>query len=312
MHYLLNSDHSRTTLTVFVNDELQLVEDTHDDFEAILEAVQNDDGDAVLRLINKEKAVSSLFEKVSDRVSVSNGLVYFDGKAVENVLTDHVLKSIREGSTDHLPFVRFWEKLEENPSEHSKTNLLDWLMADSFSITDDGDIIGYKGVTQSLLSKNSGHGVVNGVPVNGQLDNTPGNFVEVARSYVEHDPRVGCSTGLHVGTWSYASGFSSIVIEVHVNPRDVVSVPTDCSAQKMRVCAYTSVRLLDEGYSLAVLGVVSPPVDEDEDEDEDEDDYLSFNYEGQYDPDCDPEYDDDDDDDDETYDGYNGRGNHRR
>jgi hypothetical protein len=49
---------------------------------------------------------------------------------------------------------------------------------------------------------------------------------------------VACSAGLHVGTYDYALRFTRFVIEVLVDPRDVVSVPTDCNDQKMRTCKY--------------------------------------------------------------------------
>ena len=59
------------------------------------------------------------------------------------------------------------------------------------------------------------------------------------RGEVQHDPESGCSTGLHVGTYAYAQGYArAALLTVHVNPRDVVSVPTDCDAEKMRVCRY--------------------------------------------------------------------------
>ena len=66
----------------------------------------------------------------------------------------------------------------------------------------------------------------------------------MARSEVQHDPSVGCHKGLHVGTWDYASSFGrGVVLEVEVDPRDVVSVPTDCGDAKLRCCRY---RVRDE------------------------------------------------------------------
>jgi len=64
---------------------------------------------------------------------------------------------------------------------------------------------------------------------------------------------VGCHTGLHVGTYAYASNFGQgALLEVQVNPRDVVSVPTDCSAAKMRTCRYVVVDTIDQPYTTAV------------------------------------------------------------
>ena len=77
-------------------------------------------------------------------------------------------------------------------------------------------------------------------------------IIEIARSYVNHDPSQGCSTGLHVGTYAYAKGYArSALLEVHVNPRDVVSVPTDCDAQKVRVTAAKVVKAEAVEYDTA-------------------------------------------------------------
>ena len=44
------------------------------------------------------------------------------------------------------------------------------------------------------------------------------------------------------------------LLEVRLNPRDVVSVPTDCSAQKLRCCRYTVVGTISDPYPQPVLG----------------------------------------------------------
>src|SRR5690606_336215 len=108
---------------------------------------------------------------------------------------------------DVAPLVKFWENLANNPSKDSRENLFLWLESHNFTIDQDGMIVGYKGVTDDLRSISSGPGIVNGVETNGNLDNTPGNVLEVDRKYVDPDPDRHCSRGLHVGTWSYASDF---------------------------------------------------------------------------------------------------------
>jgi hypothetical protein len=129
--------------------------------------------------------------------------------------------------------------------------LFDWLKSEDFTITEDGDILGYRYLRDDFTSYHSGPGIVNGVPTNGHLDNSVGNVVEMARSSVTHDPRSSCASGLHVGNWGY-SGNQSNIVEVIVNPRDVVSVPVDAGGSKMRVCRYT--------VSKVASGKISAPV----------------------------------------------------
>jgi hypothetical protein len=62
------------------------------------------------------------------------------------------------------------------------------------------------------------------------------------RRKVSDDCNQGCAAGLHVGTYDYASnwaGPSGKVILVRFDPADIVSVPSDCEHQKMRVSQYT-------------------------------------------------------------------------
>jgi len=74
---------------------------------------------------------------------------------------------------------------------------------------------------------------------NAHLNNRPGNVVEIPRSYVETSREYGCAQGLHVGSFEYAKDFADgALVSVSVNPRDVVSVPSDQDYQKCRVSRY--------------------------------------------------------------------------
>ena len=63
------------------------------------------------------------------------------------------------------------------------------------------------------------------------------------RRKVNDDCGVGCSDGLHCGALEYVESYRAEyagdrVVIVKVNPKDVVSVPTDCECQKVRTCEY--------------------------------------------------------------------------
>ena len=62
------------------------------------------------------------------------------------------------------------------------------------------------------------------------------------RRKVSDDCTQGCGQGLHVGTYDYAcswAGSGGKVVLVRFDPADIVSVPSDCEHQKMRVSNYT-------------------------------------------------------------------------
>lgn len=242
MRYNITGDGDVTNVIVFLEKVGMLKADSnHPNFTLIEEKVRAQDEEGLVELFDPSHKVAEKFKYVSERVSVANGRVYFDGDEVNNTLTDQIMRFVRDGVDDWKPLVKFWENLAQNPNEHSRENLYRWLEAASFTIDEDGMIVGYKGVHRSgdgYKSVHSGTAIVNGETKTGQIPNSVGDVIEMPRSQVQHNPAIGCHTGLHVGTWDYADSFGVVVLEVRVNPRDVVSVPTDCHDQKMRCHRY--------------------------------------------------------------------------
>jgi hypothetical protein len=243
---------------------------------ALLLDGEDEDVDALVDLFNPAVKAASKFEALGERVTVKAGTIYLDGDPVDNALTQQVLRFMKEGVEDWQPLVKFFEKVQANPNEHSREQLYAWLNSNEFSIADDGDLIGYRGVQSRDGSYYAGHrgfAIVNGQEVNGQVENPVGGVVEMPRSQVNHDPSRGCSTGLHVSNYDFAQSYGSVILEVRVNPRDVVSVPTESNWQKVRVCRFQVVAPVERPYGTAVVGSAS-----------DFDEYDE--YEG-YCPDCD-------------------------
>lgn len=234
-------------VVVFLNGRMLVADENHPNIKAILDKVTSQDESALVELFDATVAAAVRFEPLSETISVANGRVYVDGDEIDDVYAEQIVRFIREGH-DFNPLVKFLEKVYTNNNEHTRKNLSRWLSATGgFTIDDDGDIRGYKGLKSDFGSIHHGPAIVDGVSVNGSVPNKVGSVIEMARSMVQHNPSVGCSTGLHVGTWGYAQGFSQgAVAEVKVNPRDVVSVPTDCNDSKMRVSRYKVVRAVSQ------------------------------------------------------------------
>jgi hypothetical protein len=268
----------------------QSAHSSHTNYEAIRDGARLGD-ESVLSLFDISEQVIEKFEPLTERVSVANGRVYFDGVEIHGAITGHILRSLEANLDDYYPYVNFLENVMQNPNEHSREQLGDWLDADEFTIDDEGYIRGYKGVAKNSdgqwVSIHSGRAYVNGEVRNGRIPNEIGNVITMPRDEVEFDPAVGCHTGLHVGTYGYAEGFANGgLLEVRVNPRDVVSVPTDCSAQKMRVCRYEVVDTIEAPHTVTVLrdydeedgefGWGDGEYDGDEDECEDCGEYMDY------------------------------------
>lgn len=209
-----------------------------------------------------------------DRVTIEGDTVKFKGEVIHNNLTRTILRYQSEGR-DTTNLVRFMERLDANPSRHSREQLFQWTQAQDLVIDEDGFIIGYKGVKkgtrtgddgeslESLVSIHAGPAIVNGVEVNGNVPNDPGNVIEMPRKDVQDDPNVACSNGLHVGNFRYANSFGhGVLLEVRVDPADVVSVPRDSNGEKMRCCRYEVIGLHEDDHD-TVADKFEPPAEAD-------------------------------------------------
>jgi hypothetical protein len=281
---LVSTEDGSQNLTVYFQGKApQVAHSTHPNFEKILEGVRTGD-ESVADLFDVAQTVGEKFSRLTERVTVHNGRIFLDGDEMDNTIAHQAVRFMNEGVEDWKPLVAFMENVAQNESEHSREQLYDWLQTDDFTITQDGMIVGYKGVRKnddgSFTSINTGTATVDGEVYEGAIPNHIGAVVEMPRSQVEFDPSIGCHQGLHVGTYDYANNFAwgvrGALLVVYVNPRDVVSVPTDCDAQKMRVCRYTVVNTIDKPYEESVLF---------DDSSEDYDEYYDEYYEGEDDAD---------------------------
>lgn len=195
----------------------------------------------VIRLIGKDdmQGVVDFLFPVKQIVRYTGGAFIERGdnvylKGVKEPLPDVIgkrLVSFYRKKLPYMPLVKFWKNLQKNPSEHSKQQLYNFLTVNHHPITTEGYFLAYKYVTQ----KSDG----NLVDTHSQkFNNNIGQKPHMDRVDVTADPDVACSTGLHVASHGYASGFGTLM-EVLVNPKHVVSVPNDCNQQKMRVTDYT-------------------------------------------------------------------------
>lgn len=250
--FLVGSEGSSTITVVVPGHTPKSAQSDHPNFDKIRELALAGD-ESVIELFEPGIAAIERFERLTERVTYANGNIYFDGDKVANPIAMQILRFLEEDVDDWYPLVLFLENLQQNPNEHSREMLYTWLEPRDFTITQDGKILGYKGVSRTdgrFFSINRGSAIVDGTVVEGSIPNEIGSVIEMPRNSVQFDPSEGCSTGLHVGTWSYANSFGGgNVLEVHVNPRDVVSVPTDSQQQKMRVCRYEVVNIIEAPYS---------------------------------------------------------------
>lgn len=212
-------------------------------FEDTLTAILGNDLDAAVIHSTPLTTIVARLREVSPDFGTDGDVVTRNGKALPSRLGSLLLSYARSGDKALSALCRFIGHLDRNPSKRSVESLYDWVEANGLTINTDGFIVAYKGVGNDGLSIHSGTAAVDGVVYNGRIPNRVGSVVTMPRNEVHDDPRVGCHTGLHVGSHGYASSFGARLLTCVVDPADVVSVPTDCGAAKMRVCRYTVVSI---------------------------------------------------------------------
>ena len=142
------------------------------------------------------------------------------------------VKQLIAAGAEYKHLENFWRNCLRNPNRGSIEQLYSFISRYLLTITEDGCFIAYKYVKSDYLDAYSG-----------SYDNTPGKIVSMPREGVTFDPNIACSTGLHVGAFSYVRSFMGNrdyrIVAVKVSPEHVVSVPFDYDCQKIRVCQYT-------------------------------------------------------------------------
>lgn len=245
--YQITSNDEFSGASILIDGEPYTVSSSHPDWADIRDGLIDEtyDADELLELINPAAGVAAGLTRLSERVTFDAGTIFFDGDELDNSLTKHIIRILNDSDSaeraekHYAPFVAFLEKLYTNPSKKSRKHLYSFVESHGITITDNGDFIAYKGVNNDGTSIHKGYGIVNGVVFeSANLKNEVGAVVEIPRARVDNDRSVACSTGLHAGTYDYARSFAPRLLTVTINPRDVVSVPSDYQNAKIRVSRY--------------------------------------------------------------------------
>lgn len=229
-------------MVVIFGSMIQIItrEDTYtiesDDNEALYKEVfarvgANDFDGAIQLIKDAEKESSEGYEVLDEE----NHLVMFDGELfyygvhLTSTIAKRIEKDAAEGTLDDR-YIKFLVRLLRNPSAKSVEMLYDFMQANDIDILPDGRIKCFRGVTQlpdgSCVDYHSG-----------KVPQYEGCFISMPRNFVEDNPEVACSYGLHCASAEYAKGYG-VLTEVAVDPADVVSVPYDHDLAKCRCCRF--------------------------------------------------------------------------
>ena len=257
--------------TVTLNGQPHLFDPSHPHYSALVESVHTEDADEFIKLLN----TGFIVEDWSDGdFEFRDGHLYFEGEQVAKDPTNRIVECLQQGFP-HRFMMNYLTNLYDNVSERAVQESYKWSSHKGLPITEDGMMVGYKGVKtysgETIQAKNGEikEGDLVDIYTGNSFRNNVGDTASMKRRQVCDDHTQGCDTGLHVGTYDYAcdwAGSTGVVVLVKFNPKDIVSVPSDCECQKMRVSSYEVISVAREQLEEAVYS--------DEHDDEYEDDYY--------------------------------------
>lgn len=174
-------------------------------------------------------------------INITEGLVSWNGEEIDNSITRRMIRMMHEGFSIE-PMIMFLDNLMDNPSKRAVDELYMFLEQNELPISADGMFLAYKKVNIDYTDTYTR-----------SIDNSVGQKPSMRRNQVQDNRDVTCSTGFHFCSKSYlnqygANGDGARVMILKVNPRDVVSIPSDYNNAKGRCCKYEVVGEWNEWY----------------------------------------------------------------
>jgi hypothetical protein len=211
-------------IVVVIGNKSHTVSRTHVTYQKVLDAIKAQDWELVKDIIEPKKVVLNYG---SGNVSIQGEQLFWKGKELHNTIACRMIQMLQDGFPIE-PLVVFMENLYQNPSKRSVDELYGFLEKNQLPITPDGHFLAYKKVRANYFDCHSG-----------KMDNSVGKVVEMERNEVDDNKDRTCSSGLHFCGLSYLSHFGGDrIMIVKINPRDVVSIPSDYDDAKGRTCRY--------------------------------------------------------------------------
>lgn len=264
---------------------------THPEYDGLVDCVRVGDQEAFLEIFN----VGTVIEDWSEgNFSFRDGYLYYgNDEQIASQPTERIIEMIKK-DWDHKPMLKYLDNLYENVSQRAVQESYEWSMHKGLPITEDGCMVGYKGVQAycgedrtDKLGRTLTEGDLVDIYTGKSFRNNVGDENYMPRRQVCDDHTQGSASGLHIGTFEYAerwAGCGGQVVLVKFNPADIVSVPSDCECQKIRVSRYTVLEV--------ARGIIEEPV------------HNGYEDECCDDPDDEEFYEDEDFDDEDDYDDY--------
>lgn len=228
--FKLGADDKPTSVTVFVDGKSFPIQSSAEHFGQIFEALQKGDEAKVRALVNVKKSIA---EFSGGLFKLTDTGLFYKGAEIDNVIVKRILAFFKLG-VPVVHMVAFLENLLQNPSQVAINELYLFLEQNDLPITEDGHFLAYKMISKEYKDKYTG-----------KMDNSVGKQVTMDRAAVDSNRHNTCSHGLHFASREYVEkgSYGSIgngdrLVVLKINPKDVVSIPSDYNNSKGRAWTY--------------------------------------------------------------------------
>lgn len=236
---------NQSQITVYFSDgSLASWKTDHCDFKKVENYCKTQDWISIEVLYNKVKAI------LVNESLIANGQIivideggnetFFSLSNTDDPLLEMITLLQKKGVLDNNiePVKPFLINMLENPYINATNEIYEYCKNMDFEITEDGCFLAYKAVNDNLTSVHDGI-----------TQHAIGEYTEV--DIFDTNREQHCSTGLHFCARSYLKSYQgSKIIVVKVNPKDVVSIPTDYNFTKGRCKKYMTVGIIAPDGSL--------------------------------------------------------------
>lgn len=198
------------------------------------------DEDEIADLVTVPKLINQSFKKLGESdlyFDEEGSQIFYKKTRLPKVLEKKLLEDL-ENNYSVEAFTNFISNLMQNPLQSAIEELYLFLEAGNLPITEDGCFLAYKKIRHDYKDVHSG-----------RFDNSVGKIVKEKREQCDTNRNRTCSNGLHFCSYSYLGSMSGQrVIIIKINPKDVISIPSDYSNTKGRCCEYKVMSEITEEY----------------------------------------------------------------
>jgi hypothetical protein len=223
------------TISMFYDNRPYTIDSSHQNFQIIKKNLLSKNYEGLSELIDVKKMIQEKVEQsTGTHLKIEGDIVTWKGYPIHETLSSKLIEDVRNGyDVDALS--NFIEKLMQNPSNTAIQELYLFIQKANMPITSDGDFIAYKRVNEDYTDIHTG-----------KFDNSVGQILEMPRNRVDDNRDQTCSSGFHFCSYDYLkSFFGARVVVLKINPKDVVSIPSDHNDTKGRTCRYEVISEVD-------------------------------------------------------------------